>query len=263
MVKFSLEEKEAICALFDKCDIAMLKISIHNGIKHIDKVYIDGKYYDIPSKELAYKIYLVNGAVSLIREKGSILKLSKEEKNFVIRNHPAWIMLRDCFDLNGDLDHELNGIAKTNERKPYEMWAQDFCDSVGDKKYYPKKNMKSMMVTYHEFARIHNSDKERVIFPIKEGLNTSLPRNVSNLYRGFFEAIRIIGLNDDKFKVELDKYGYPEVYYDQNNKWVRIDLQTDEELEKLSTLSKSPYEKIKPIKEIKVKKKRPTKKRKK
>ena len=96
--------------------------------------------------------------------------------------------------------HELNGIAKTNERKPYEMWAQDFCDSVGDKKYYPKKNMKSMMVTYHEFARIHNSDMERVIFPIKEGLNTSLPRNVSNLYRGFFEAIRIIGLNDDKFK---------------------------------------------------------------
>ena len=54
-MKFSLEEKKAICALFDKCDVAMLKISIHDGIKHIDKVYLDGKYYDIPSKDLGIK----------------------------------------------------------------------------------------------------------------------------------------------------------------------------------------------------------------
>ena len=258
-MQFSLEEKKAICALFDKCDVALLDISMHDGIKHINKVYLDGRYYDIPSKELGVKISFVNGAVDLIREKGNILKLDDSEKNFVIRNHPAWIMLRDCFDLNGQLDHSLCGVTRINQRKPYEVWAQDFCDSVGDKKYYPKKNMKSLLVTYSEFARIHNSDSERVKFPIKKDLATSFPRDVSALYRGFFEALRIMFLNDDNFKVELNKFGYPEVYYNQGNKWIRIDVGTDEGLERLSSLSKSPYEKIKPIKEVKVKKKRPTK----
>lgn len=262
-MKFSLEEKKAICALFDKCDVAMLKISIHDGVKHIDKVYLDGKYYDIPSEDLGIKISFVNGAVDLIREKGNISKLDKDERNFVIRNHPAWIMLRDCFDLNGELDHSLCGVVRTNQKKPYEVWSQDFCDSVGDKKYYPKKNMKSLLVTYSEFARIHNSDSERVRFPIKRDLATSFPKGVKALYRGFFEAIRIMALDDDNFKLELNKFGYPEVYYNQGNQWIKIDVGTDEGLEKLSSLSKSPYEKIKPVKETKVKKKRPTKGKKK
>ena len=215
------------------------------------------------SEDLGIKISFVNGAVDLIREKGNISKLDKDERNFVIRNHPAWIMLRDCFDLNGELDHSLCGVVRTNQKKPYEVWAQDFCDSVGDKKYYPKKNMKSLLVTYSEFARIHNSDSERVRFPIKRDLATSFPKGVKALYRGFFEAIRIMALDDDNFKLELNKFGYPEVYYNQGNQWIKIDVGTDEGLEKLSSLSKSPYEKIKPVKETKVKKKRPTKGRKK
>ena len=260
MIRFSLEEKKAICALFDKCDVAMLKVSISNGIKHIDKVYLDGKFYDIPSEDLGMKIHFVSGAVDLIREKGSILKLSADERNFVIRNHPAWIMLRDCFDLNGPLDHELCGVTRVHQKRPYEIWSLDYCCSVGENKYYPKRNMKSELVTYSEFAAIHNSNKDRVIFPIKEGLSTSFTRDVSPLYRGFFEAMRVKCEDNPNLKVELNKYGYPEVYYSQNGKWFLIDVSTKEGLEKLSLFSNSPFDKVKPLKQPRVlKKKRPTK----
>ena len=67
-IKFSREEKNAVFALFDKCDMALLKVSVlEDGINHIDKVYIDGKEYDIPSKELTHQLYLCAGAVDLIR----------------------------------------------------------------------------------------------------------------------------------------------------------------------------------------------------
>ena len=78
-----------------KCDIASLKVSMFdNDEKHIDKVYLDGGEYDIPSKDLTNQLYLCEGAVNLIREKGNILKLSRNERNFVIRNHLVWMLLR-------------------------------------------------------------------------------------------------------------------------------------------------------------------------
>ena len=36
----------------------------------------------MPSKDLTHQLYLCAGAVDLIREKGNILKLSKDEQKF-------------------------------------------------------------------------------------------------------------------------------------------------------------------------------------
>lgn len=265
MVRFSLEEKNALVSLFDKCDVALLKISEQNGIKHIDKVYIDGKQYDIPSKELAMQIRLSNGAVDLIREKGNILKLNIDERNFVIRNHPAWIMVRDTFDLNGELGPELCGVVRTKQKKPYENWCQDFCDSMGDKRFYPNKNMKSMLVNYMEFARLFKMNKERVKLKIRDDLYTSFVPDVSSLYRGFFEAMRVREEGNPNLKVELNKYGYPEVYYNQNGRFMRIDVSTDDGLKKLFEISPSSLEGLQKVSEKSktLKKKRPTKKTKK
>ena len=66
--------------------------------------------------------------------------------------------------------------------------------------------------------------------------------------------------DNPNLKVELNKYGYPEVYYSQNGKWFLIDVSTKEGLEKLSLFSNSPFDKVKPLKQPRVlKKKRPTK----
>lgn len=261
---FSNEEKRAICALFDKCDVALLKVSEKDGTKHIDKVYLDGKKYDIPSVALGYQIRMSSEAVNLIREKGSILKLSKDEKNFVIRNHPAWIMLRDTFELNGELDSELCGVVRTKEKRPYEVWLQDFCDSLGDKRFYPSKNMKAVMVNYMEFATLFKMNKDRVSLKIKDDLYTSFVPEVSALYRGFFEAMRVMNENNPSLKVVMNKYGYPDIYYNQNGKSIRIDVSTPEGLDKLFEISPS-IDGVKKVSEKpkQLKKKRPTKKGKK
>lgn len=265
MANYSLEEKKEIVALFDKCDVALLKISENGGVNHIDKVIIDGKDYVMPSEELGFRIRMSREAVNLIRQKGSILKLDKAERNFVIQYHPAWVMLRDGFDLNGDFDSDLSGVAWADVKKPYTLWCKDFCDSVGDKRYYPKKDMKSLMVTYKDFTIIHKSDRSRVLLPIKDDFFIPMTKDVDPLYRGFFEAIRVREEGNPDFKVELNKYGYPEVYHNQNGKWMMIDVSTKEGLDKLLTLSPSPFEEAKEVVERKAKqkKKRPTKKGKK
>lgn len=262
MAKFSLEEKKRLVALFDKCNVALLKVSQHEGVNHIDKVIIDGKDYSIPSEELGFRIRMSREAVNLIRQKGSILKLDKVERNFVIQYHPAWVMLRDGFDLNGDLDHDLSGVVWSGVKKPYTLWCKDYCDSVGDKRYYPKKDMNSLMVTYKEFADICKSDNSRVWFPIKKNLFIPMTRDVNPLYRGFFEAIRVKEEGNPNFKVELNKYGYPEIYYNKNGKFIRIDVSTEEGLKKLSEFSPSPFDGLSELAERKAKqkKKRPTKK---
>lgn len=262
-INFTLEEKNSIGALFDKCNVALLKISLNaNGEKHIDKVYLDGKQYDIPSEELAFQLYLSNGAIDLIREKGSILGLSREEKNYVIKNHPSWIMLRDSFELNGELSPELYGVGDTEKKKPYEIWCQDFCDALGDKRFYPKKNMKSMMVNYMEFASLFKMNSNRVRLKIRDDLYVTFAPDVSPLYRGFFEAMRVKEENNTDLKIELNKYGYPEAYYIKNGKFTLIDVSTEEGLNRLLELSPSTLEGLKPSskKQKQLKKKRPTKK---
>ena len=265
MAKFSLEEKKEIVALFDKCDIALLKVSEHEGVNHIDKVIIDGKDYNMPSEELGFRIRMSREAVNLIRQKGSILKLDKTERNFVIQFHPAWIMLRDGFDFNGEFDASLSGVILPSIKKPYTLWCKDFCDSVGDKRYYPQKNMGSLMVTYKEFTDILKSDKNRIGFSLKENMFIPFTKNVDPLYRGFFEAVRVKLEGKSNLKVELNKYGYPEVYYNQNDRWMRIDVSTEEGLKKLSEFSPSPFDDMKVLesKQKQLKKKRPTKKGKK
>lgn len=261
-IEYTEEETNAICKLFNKCYVALLRVKTNeNGEKYIEKVYIDGRKFNIPSTDLSFQISLCQGAVDLIREKGSILKLSKEEQNFVIKNHPSWIMLRDTFDFNGELDHELSGAVRTELKLPYEMWSKDFCDSIGEKKFYPQKNMKALLVTYKEFAALFRMDRNRVQFPIGDDCVITLPKNVSNLQRGFFEAVRVREEKNPNLKVELGKYGYPEVYYNQNGKWMKIDVSTEEGLKKLLLISPSPIRDNevtdKPV--LKVKKKRPTK----
>lgn len=244
-IKFSKEERKAIFALFDKCDMALLKVSVlENGTNHIDKVYIDGKEYDIPSKELTHQLYLCAGAVDLIREKGNILKLSKDEQNFVIRNHPAWILLRGDLKFYDFDDSELYGVARAGLKKPYSLWMHDYVDSLGEKRFYPRKNMNSFMVTYEEFGTLLKMNKENVRFPIKKGMVTVFPKNVNPLYRGIFEAARVKFENNPNLKVELNKYGYPEVYYLQNGQWIRIDVSTKDGLNKLFEFSPSPLGRI-------------------
>lgn len=241
MINFSKEEKNAVFALFDKCDVALLKISLlENGEKHIDKVYLDGKLYDIPSRELTHQLYLCEGAVDLIREKGSILKLSKEERNFVIRNHPAWILLRDDAKFNDMNTSEFYGVARSDLKRPYDLWCKDYVDSMGEKRFYPRRNMRSYMVTYDEFATLLRTNKNNVNFPIKKGLRTAIAKDTDPLYRGFFEATRVKFENNPNLKVELNKYGYPEVYYSNNGKWFKIDVSTEEGLNKLFEFSPSP-----------------------
>lgn len=264
MANFSLEEKKEIVALFDKCDVALLSVSEHDGVNHIDKVIIDGKDYNIPSEELGFRIRMSREAVNLIRQKGSILKLDKTERNFVIQFHPAWVMLRDGFDLNGEFDPNLSGVIVPSLRRPYTYWCKDFCDSVGDKRYYPRKDMNSLIVTYKEFTTIHKSDPNRVFLPIKDNLYIPFTKDVDPLYRGFFEAVRVKLEGNPNLRFELNKYGYPEIYYSQNGKWMKIDVSTKEGLEKLSEFSPSPFESlIEESEKHKQKKKRPTKKGKK
>lgn len=264
MARFSLEEKKAILSLFDKCDVALLDVSELEGVNHINKVIIDGKKYDIPSKDLAFQLRMCTGALDLIREKGSILSLDRNERNFVIRNHPAWIMLRDTFELNGELGPELSGVINTKQKRPYEIWCQDFCDSLGDKRFYPKKNMKSLMVDYVGFATLFKMNKDRVRLKIKDDLYTSFVPDVSPLYRGFFEAMRVMSEENPELTVSLNKFGYPEVYYNKNGKSIRIDVSTEEGLNRLLLLSPSSLEgSSEPLKKPKQKKKRPTKGKKK
>ena len=244
-IKFSREEKNAVFALFDKCDMALLKVSVlEDGINHIDKVYIDGKEYDIPSKELTHQLYLCAGAVDLIREKGNILKLSKDEQNFVIRNHPTWMLLRGDLKFYDFDDSELYGVARAGLKKPYSLWMHDYVDSLGEKRFYPRKNMNSFMVTYEEFGTLLKMNKENVRFPIKKGMVTVFPKNVNPLYRGIFEAARVKFENNPNLVVELNKYGYPEVYYSQNGQWIRIDVSTKDGLNKLFEFSPSPLGRI-------------------
>ena len=244
-IKFSREEKNAVFALFDKCDMALLKVSVlEDGINHIDKVYIDGKEYDIPSKELTHQLYLCAGAVDLIREKGNILKLSKDEQNFVIRNHPTWMLLRGDLKFYDFDDSELYGVARAGLKKPYSLWMHDYVDSLGEKRFYPRKNMNSFMVTYEEFGTLLKMNKENVRFPIKKGMVTVFPKNVNPLYRGIFEAARVKFENNPNLMVELNKYGYPEVYYSQNGQWIRIDVSTKDGLNKLFEFSPSPLGRI-------------------
>lgn len=244
-IKFSKEERKAIFALFDKCDVALLKVSeLEDGTNHIDKVYIDGKEYDIPSKELTHQLYLCAGAVDLIREKGNILKLSKDEQNFVIRNHPAWILLRGDLKFYDFDDSELYGVARAGLKKPYSLWMQDYVDSLGEKRFYPRKNMNYFMVTYEEFMTLLRMNKENVRFPIKKGMSAVFSNNAGPLYRGIFEAARVKFENNPNLMVELNKYGYPEVYYLQNGQWFRIDVSTKEGLNKLFEFSPSPLGKI-------------------
>ena len=244
-IKFSKEEKKSVFALFDKCDVALLKVSVlEDGTNHIDKVYIDGKEYDIPSKDLTHQLYLCAGAVDLIREKGNILKLSKDEKNFVIRNHPAWILLRGDLKFYDFDDSELYGVARAELKRPYSLWMHDYVDSLGEKRFYPRKNMNSFMVTYEEFGALLKMNKENVRFPIKKGMSTVFSKNADPLYRGLFEAARVKFENNPNLKVELNKYGYPEVYYLQNGQWFRIDVSTKDGLNKLFEFSPSPLGRI-------------------
>lgn len=244
-IKFSREEKNAVFALFDKCDMALLKVSVlEDGTNHIDKVYIDGKEYDIPSKELTHQLYLCAGAVDLIREKGNILKLSKDEQNFVIRNHPTWMLLRGDLKFYDFDDSELYGVARAGLKKPYSLWMHDYVDSLGEKRFYPRKNMNSFMVTYEEFGTLLKMNKENVRFPVKKGMVTVFPKNVNPLYRGIFEAARVKFENNPNLMVELNKYGYPEVYYSQNGQWIRIDVSTKDGLNKLFEFSPSPLGRI-------------------
>ena len=85
MLRFNLEEKKRITVLFDKCNVALLKINEYEGVNHIDKVIIDGRDYIIPSEDLGFRIRMSREAVNLIRQKGSVLKLDKAERNFVIQ----------------------------------------------------------------------------------------------------------------------------------------------------------------------------------
>ena len=263
-VSFTHEEKKAIFGLFGKCDVALIKVSfLENGEKHIDKVFLDGKLYDIPSKDLTHQIYLCDGAVDLIREKGSILKLSRDEQNFVIRNHPAWMLLGGAASYYDFNDSEYYGVFKNNLKQPYNIWCQDYMDSVGERRFYPRKNMKSYMMTYEEFMLANRLNPNRVNFELKEGLVTSFSNDASPLYRGFFEATRVKFEDREDLKVELNKYGYPEVYHLKNGKQIKIDVSTEEGLEKLFELSPSPIGKVESNKGIQKVKKRPTKKGKK
>lgn len=260
-LKFTKEEQNAVFGLFDKCDVALLKVSLlEDGEKHIDKVYLDGKLYDIPSKELAWKLYLCEGAVDLIREKGSILKLNNDEKNFVIRNHPAWILLRTDIVFKDHNIDEFYGVAKSGLKRPYGLWCQDYCDSMGEKRYYPRKNMNSYMVTYDEFATLLKTDKDKVRFPVKKGLFTTFSKQATPLYRGFFEAMRVKFEDNPNLKVDFNKYGYPEVFYQKNGQMVKIDVSTKDGLNKLFEFSPSPLGKIEDSEKKSIqKKKRPTK----
>lgn len=263
-MSFTKEERAAIFGLFDKCDVALIKVSLlENGDKHIDKVFLDGRLYDIPSQDLMHQIYLCEGAVDLIREKGSILKLSRNEQNFVIRNHPAWMLLRGdagYYDFDAS---EYYGVAKVNLKKPYDVWCQDYIDSVGERRFYPRKNMKSYMMTYEDFMLVNRANPNKINFKLKKGILASFSKDVSPLYRGFFEATRVRFEDRDDLKVELNKYGYPEVYQLKNGKQVRIDVATEEGLEKLLELSPSPIGKVESNKGVQKVKKRPTKKGKK
>lgn len=185
-IEFSKEERNVIFALFDKCDVALLDVSrLEDGTNHIDKVYIDGKGYDVPSTELAHQLYLCAGAVDLIREKGNILKLNDKERNFVIKNHPTWMLLRGSLR-NDDTNPELYGVAQAGLKKPYSLWQQDYVDVLGEKRFYPRKNMNSFMVTYEEFGYLLSLNKENVKFPIQKGMFTVFSRNANPLLRGFF-----------------------------------------------------------------------------
>ena len=62
----------------------------------------------------------------------------------------------------------------------------DYVDSLGEKRFYPRKNMNSFMVTYEEFGTLLKMNKENVRFPIKKGMVTVFPKNVNPLYRGIF-----------------------------------------------------------------------------
>ena len=64
------------------------------------------------------------------------------------------------------------------------------------------------------------------------------------LYRGIFEAARVKFENNPNLMVELNKYGYPEVYYLQNGQWIRIDVSTKDGLNKLFEFSPSPLGRI-------------------
>lgn len=260
-MKLSKEEMNAIFGLFNKCDVALLKMSqLENGENHIEKVYLDGKLYDIPSKDLTQQLYLCEGAVDLIRQRGNILKLDKNERNFVIRNHPAWMLLRDDSGFYDIDTKEFYGVARAKQKKPYDLWCQDYVDSLGEKRYYPRKNMHSFMVTYDEFGALLKMNKENVRFPLNKKLVTVFQRNADALYRGFFEAARVRMEGNSNLKVELNKYGYPEVYYLKNNKWIRIDVSTKEGLNKLFEVSPSPIGKMGEVKQsVQKVKKRPTK----
>ena len=257
-LQFSDDEKKCVYALFDKCDVALLKVSmLDNGEKHIDNVFINGREYDIPSRELAVQLILTAGAVDLIREKGSILSLDKEQRNFVIQNHPTWMMLRSNF-LSFENDSELYGTFHSGVKKPYEIWLNDNCDAIGERKFYPKKNMKSILMTYNEFVTCMKFDRSRKTLQLGNMGCASISENSSSLYRGFFEAVRVKNLNLSNLKVELNKYGYPVVSYLQNSTWHQLDVSDDDGLNKLLELSPSPLGK--PVKKEKVKvKKKPTK----
>lgn len=193
-----------------KCDIALLKVSMFdNDEKYIDKVYLDGREYDIPSKDLTNQLYLCEGAVNLIREKGNILKLSRNERNFVIRNHLVWMLLRHDLKFYDIDDSSFYGVSRTGLRRLYEMWFQDYLDSMGEKRFYPRKNMKAFMVTYDEFVSLLKLDKSKVKFPLKKGVTTSFSKDVSTLYRVFFESVSVKFEENPNLKVALNKYGYP------------------------------------------------------
>ena len=152
--------------------------------------------------------------------------------------------------LRGDLkfydfdDSELYGVARAGLKKPYSLWMHDYVDSLGEKRFYPRKNMNSFMVTYEEFGTLLKMNKENVRFPIKKGMVTVFPKNVNPLYRGIFEAARVKFENNPNLMVELNKYGYPEVYYLQNGQWIRIDVSTKDGLNKLFEFSPSPLGRI-------------------
>ena len=65
-------------------------------------------------------------------------------------------------------DSELCGVAKAGLKKPYGLWVQDYVDSLGERRFYPRKNMNSYMVTYEEFGALLKMNKDNVRFPIKK-----------------------------------------------------------------------------------------------
>lgn len=238
-LEFTKEEKKAICGLFEYCDAALLKM---NDDKTIDKVYIDGKFYDIPSEHLAHQLIMSKGAIELIREKGSINNLEKREKKFVIRNHPTWMAARCSFDLDDFYDPEFYGTCSDHKIFPYSIWCSDYCDSLGEKRYYPRKNMNSMIVDFDTFLIALRLNPNRVTMDFDKGVRVSFNKDASPLYRGFIEAARVKKENREDLIVELDSCGYPEVFHIVNGKRIRIDVSTEEGLKKLLELSPSPVE---------------------